>query len=92
MAFVPARIFALKLLCARPAPSDSKKAAGAVREVMRKVIAAEDKSRPLSDSVLVRRLAAEGILLSRRTAAKYRARAGLAPSHLRRQLKGAINR
>ena len=88
----PRGFFALKLLCARPAPSDSKKAAGAVREVMRKVIAAEDKSRPLSDSVLVRRLAAEGILLSRRTAAKYRARAGLAPSHLRRQLKGAINR
>ena len=44
---------------------------------------AEDKKRPLSDKVIADVLRQEGIFLSRRTVAKYRYEAGIAPSSRR---------
>ena len=43
-----------------------------VKERIRKVVEAEDSSRPLSDSKIMRMLQREGIRLARRTVAKYR--------------------
>jgi len=43
-----------------------------VKERIRKVVEAEDPSRPLSDSKIMRMLQKEGIRLARRTVAKYR--------------------
>jgi len=45
--------------------------------------AAEDKKRPLSDRIIADILGKEGILISRRTVAKYRLEAGIAPSSRR---------
>ena len=49
------------------------------------LIDAEDKSRPLSDQDLVEMLAGEGLTISRRIVAKYRAELGILNSRLRRQ-------
>lgn len=47
-------------------------AAETVKERLRVLVEAEDKKKPLSDEELVAALAAEGIVISRRTIAKYR--------------------
>jgi RNA polymerase sigma-54 factor len=44
----------------------------AVKERIRKIIAAEDGKRPLSDAAIVKILRAEGLEIARRTVAKYR--------------------
>jgi RNA polymerase sigma-54 factor len=55
-----------------------------VRLRLKAVIDAEDKSDPLSDETLMARMAAEGIVLARRTVAKYREEMGI-PSSRRRK-------
>lgn len=44
----------------------------AVKEKLKQIIAAEDKTNPLNDDVIVERLKAQGLDLARRTVAKYR--------------------
>jgi RNA polymerase sigma-54 factor len=57
----------------------------AIRARIRRLIADEDVTRPLSDAQLAEVLAAEGIKVARRTVAKYRESLGLASSSERRQ-------
>jgi RNA polymerase sigma-54 factor len=57
-----------------------------IKERIRKMIADEEPTRPLSDSVLAARLNAEGDLtIARRTVAKYREELRILPSTLRRR-------
>jgi RNA polymerase sigma-54 factor len=59
-------------------------AAGALRERLARLIAAEDPAAPLSDEDLAQALAAGGAPIARRTVAKYRAALKLPPAHRRR--------
>ena len=49
----------------------------AVQNKLRTLIAAENRAHPLSDSVLEKQLCAEGVVVSRRAVAKYRAELGI---------------
>ena len=60
----------------------------AIRAKIRKLIREEDPSAPLSDSRIAEILSAEGILVARRTVAKYRETMGVAPSNERRRANG----
>ncbi len=56
-----------------------------VKEMIADIIAAEDPAKPLSDQEIVALLTQKGLLLARRTVAKYREELGLLPSSLRRR-------
>lgn len=60
--------------------------ATAIRAVIKKLIAAESRKKPLSDSKLAKMLADLGIPVARRTIAKYREAMNIAPSNERKQL------
>jgi len=55
-----------------------------VKQMILELVAQEDKNKPLSDEEIVRQLGARGILIARRTVAKYRSELNILPSHLRR--------
>ncbi len=57
----------------------------AVKAALARLIAAEDPAAPLSDAALMRRLAAEGFQVARRTVLKYRRELGLPSSRRRRR-------
>ena len=54
-------------------------------EKIRALVHSEDPHHPLSDQALTRALQQEGIVIARRTVAKYRELLKILPSHLRRQ-------
>jgi RNA polymerase sigma-54 factor len=56
-----------------------------VRNRLKEMVAAEDKSNPLSDEEIVERFKAEGIDLARRTVAKYRGLLDIPSSRRRKQ-------
>ncbi|MEQ1437895.1 RNA polymerase factor sigma-54 [Fontimonas sp. SYSU GA230001] len=58
--------------------------ATAIQAMIKRLIAAEDPARPLSDATLSELLLKEGIQVARRTVAKYREGLGLPPSHERK--------
>jgi RNA polymerase sigma-54 factor len=58
----------------------------AVRALIKQLVAAEDASKPLSDSQLSQMLEEQGIHVARRTVAKYREALKIAPANLRRAL------
>ncbi|HRE30806.1 MAG TPA: RNA polymerase factor sigma-54, partial [Candidatus Berkiella sp.] len=58
----------------------------AIRAVIKKLIAAESRQKPLSDSKLAVLLAEQGIPVARRTIAKYREAMNIPPSNERKQL------
>ncbi|MGF6965047.1 RNA polymerase sigma-54 factor [Paraburkholderia sp. WC7.3g] len=60
--------------------------AAAVRALLKEMIAAENTHDPLSDVTLARMLADQGVLVARRTVAKYRHLMKVPPAELRRQL------
>ena len=60
--------------------------ATAIRALIKKLVAAEDRSRPLSDSKIAEILCAQGIQVARRTVAKYREALAIPPSNERRRL------
>ncbi len=60
--------------------------ATAIRAMIRKLVAAENPRRPLSDSRLTELLEAQGIQVARRTVAKYRESLGIASSSERKRL------
>ncbi|MEE9321842.1 MAG: RNA polymerase factor sigma-54 [Granulosicoccus sp.] len=60
--------------------------ATAIRAMIRKFIAAEDATKPLSDSKIANTLVAEGIQVARRTVAKYRESMAIPPSNERKRL------
>lgn len=55
-----------------------------VKQIISELIAAEDRTRPLSDEEIVKRLSERGVMIARRTVAKYRMELNILPSHLRR--------
>jgi RNA polymerase sigma-54 factor len=56
-----------------------------VKDVIRQIIEAEDRSRPFSDQEIVQKLSEEhGIILARRTVAKYREELQILPARLRK--------
>lgn len=59
-------------------------ASGAVQEMMRRLIAEEDSSKPLSDAGLAAALREKGVNIARRTVAKYREQMKILPASLRR--------
>ncbi len=60
--------------------------ATAIRAMIRKFIAAEDATKPLSDSKIASTLVSEGIQVARRTVAKYRESMSIPPSNERKRL------
>jgi RNA polymerase sigma-54 factor len=58
----------------------------AVRALIQQLVAAEDASKPLSDSQLSQMLEEQGIQVARRTVAKYREALKIAPASLRRAI------
>ncbi|MGQ9465617.1 MAG: RNA polymerase factor sigma-54 [bacterium] len=53
-------------------------------EKIKEIITNEDKSSPLSDAQITKKLARTGIIISRRTVAKYRETLNIPPHHLRK--------
>ena len=51
---------------------------------MRDIFKAEDPAKPLSDQEVVRMLKEKGIVIARRTVAKYRTELNILPSNLRK--------
>jgi len=58
----------------------------AIRAVIKKLIAEEDTSKPLSDSKIATIIADQGINVARRTVAKYRENLSIPPSNERKRL------
>ncbi|HBK2903443.1 TPA: RNA polymerase factor sigma-54 [Escherichia coli] len=58
----------------------------AIRALVKKLIAAENPAKPLSDSKLTSLLSEQGIMVARRTVAKYRESISIPPSNQRKQL------
>ena len=55
-----------------------------VKDIISGTIKAEDPGKPLSDEEIVKLLAQKGIVIARRTVAKYRSELNILPSHLRK--------
>jgi RNA polymerase sigma-54 factor len=55
-----------------------------VKNIIDEIFKAEDTSRPLSDQEVVRMLKEKGIVIARRTVAKYRTELNILPSNLRK--------
>ena len=58
----------------------------AIRELIKKLVAAEIPAKPLSDSKIADVLAEQGIKVARRTIAKYRESLSIPPSNQRKSL------
>ena len=58
--------------------------ATAVQAFIRKLVEAENRSKPLSDNQITQKLAESGIVIARRTVAKYRETLRIQPASLRR--------
>ncbi|EOY7292143.1 RNA polymerase factor sigma-54 [Escherichia coli] len=58
----------------------------AIRALVKKLIAAENPAKPLSDSKLTSLLSEQGIMVARRTVAKYRESLSIPPSNQRKRL------
>ncbi|EOY2537555.1 RNA polymerase factor sigma-54 [Escherichia coli] len=58
----------------------------AIRALVKKLIEAENPAKPLSDSKLTSLLSEQGIMVARRTVAKYRESLSIPPSNQRKQL------
>lgn len=55
-----------------------------VKDMINEMIKGEDVSKPLSDEEIVKQLSAKGVVIARRTVAKYRSELNILPSHLRK--------
>lgn len=55
-----------------------------VKEMIEEIFKNEDQTKPLSDHQVVQMLQAKGIMIARRTVAKYRAELNILPSNLRK--------
>jgi len=55
-----------------------------VKDMVAAMFAGENAGRPLSDQEIVRMLKEKGIMIARRTVAKYRAELNILPSNLRK--------
>lgn len=84
----PHGIFELKYFFnARIQSTSGEDLAGeAVKQKIKKLVTDEDPKKPLSDSALVKALAKDGIVIARRTVAKYREQMGILSSSQRKRL------
>jgi len=64
--------------------SGDSASATAVQEHIRQMVAGENRAKPLSDSQIMQRLADQGIVIARRTVAKYRETLRIAPAAVRK--------
>ena len=55
-----------------------------VKELIGGMVKEEDTGKPLSDEEIVKALAQKGVIIARRTVAKYRSELNILPSHLRK--------
>jgi RNA polymerase sigma-54 factor len=58
----------------------------AIRAVIKKLISSENRKKPLSDSKIAQLIGEQGILVARRTVAKYREAMGIPPSNERKSI------
>jgi RNA polymerase sigma-54 factor len=84
----PSGIYELKYFFGSHVATDSGGAASstAIRALIKQLVAAEDSQAPLSDSRIAELLGEQGIMVARRTVAKYRESLKIAPVALRRTL------
>jgi RNA polymerase sigma-54 factor len=84
----PRGIFELKYFFSSHVDTDSggECSSIAIRAIIKKLVAAENPKKPLSDSKIADVLADQGIKVARRTIAKYRESLSIAPSNERKQL------
>lgn len=82
----PRGIFAFKHFFSRELATRSGGtcSAGSVRALIQEMIEAEDPKEPLSDVVLARKLAGQGVVVARRTVSKYRSQIKYPSAELRR--------
>ncbi|WP_028388601.1 RNA polymerase factor sigma-54 [Legionella fairfieldensis] len=59
----------------------------AIRAVIKKLIAAENRKKPLSDSKIAQLIGEQGVQVARRTVAKYREAMGIDPSNKRKTIR-----
>ena len=84
----PQGIFELKYFFSSHVSTDGggECSSTAIRAIVKKLIAAENTKKPLSDSKITALLAEQGIKVARRTIAKYREAMNIPPSNERKQL------
>lgn len=84
----PRGIFELKYFFSSHVSTDTggECSSTAIRALIKKLVAAENSAKPLSDSKIAALLADQGIKVARRTIAKYRESLGIAPSSQRKRL------
>jgi len=86
--YTPRGIFELKYFFSSHVKTESGGACSstAIRAVIKKLVAAENPVKPLSDSKIATLLDEKGIKVARRTIAKYRESLGIPPSNQRKSL------
>ena len=84
----PRGIFELKYFFSSHVATDSggECSSTAIRALIKKLVAAENPTKPLSDSKIAQLLADQGIQVARRTIAKYRESLSIPPSNQRKSL------
>lgn len=84
----PKGIFELKYFFSSHVSTDAggECSSTAIRAIIKKLIAAENVAKPLSDSKITTLLGEQGIKVARRTIAKYRESMSIPPSNERKQL------
>ncbi|MFV0548329.1 MAG: RNA polymerase factor sigma-54 [Limnobaculum xujianqingii] len=84
----PRGIFELKYFFSSHVNTDSggEASSTAIRALVKKLISAENPGKPLSDSKIASMLTDQGIIVARRTVAKYRESLSIPPSNQRKQL------
>jgi RNA polymerase sigma-54 factor len=84
----PGGIFELKYFFGSHVATDAggECSATAIRALIRQLVAAEDEKKPLTDSTIAQILGQQGIVVARRTIAKYRESLHIAPVNLRKSL------
>lgn len=84
----PRGIFELKYFFSSHVSTDNggECSSTAIRALIKKLVAAENTAKPLSDSKIAALLADQGIQVARRTIAKYRESLGISPSSQRKRL------
>jgi RNA polymerase sigma-54 factor len=83
----PQGLFELKYFFSPGLRKDSggEQSSKSVQSIIQKIIADEDKSKPLSDQKIALMLQAQGLNIARRTVAKYREGLGILPTSLRKE-------
>ncbi|BET95449.1 RNA polymerase factor sigma-54 [Xenorhabdus taiwanensis] len=86
--YSPRGIFELKYFFSSHVNTDNggEASSTAIRALVKKLVAAENPVKPLSDSKLTSILAEQGIQVARRTVAKYRESLSIPPSNQRKKL------